>query len=133
MLPAPHSRSTKWALAFTLFLYFVPGLLIRTKAEQRREAIRLELPNALDQMLISVQAGLGFEAAMSRSARNGTGPLAYEVTRTLQDMQVGRSRKDAYLAFAGRVDSPDLRSFIRAVVQADTYGITKVLKALARN
>ena len=105
--------------------------------QKRRSAAKrsaLELPNALDQMLISVQAGLGFEAAMARSAQNGTGPLAYEFTRTLQDMQVGRSRKDAYLAFAGRVDSPDLRSFIRAVVQADTYGIAiaKVLKAQAQ-
>lgn len=122
------------ALAFVLFLYFVPDLLIRTKAEKRREAIRLELPNALDQMLISVQAGLGFEAAMARSADNGKGPLADEFSRTLQDMQVGRARKDAYLAFAGRVDSPDLRSFIRAVVQADTYGIAiaKVLKEQAQ-
>lgn len=122
------------AVAFVAFLYFAPDLLIRTKAEKRREAIRLELPNALDQMLISVQAGLGFEAAMARSADNGKGPLAEEFSRTLQDMQVGRARKDAYLAFAGRVDSPDLRSFIRAVVQADTYGIAiaKVLKEQAQ-
>lgn len=122
------------ALAVIVFAYFVPDLLIRTKAEKRREAIRLELPNALDQMLISVQAGLGFEAAMARSAQNGTGPLAEEFSRTLQDMQVGRARKDAYLAFARRVDTPDLRSFIRAVVQADTYGIAiaKVLKAQAQ-
>lgn len=130
----PSPQRILIGLGFVVFLYFAPDLLIRTKAEKRREAIRLELPNALDQMLISVQAGLGFEAAMARSAQNGTGPLAYEFTRTLQDMQVGRSRKDAYLAFAGRVDSPDLRSFIRAVVQADTYGIAiaKVLKAQAQ-
>ncbi|MEV5051786.1 type II secretion system F family protein [Arthrobacter sp. LAR12-1-1.1] len=133
-LGEPSPQRILIALAFVVFLYFAPDLLIRTKAEKRREAIRLELPNALDQMLISVQAGLGFEAAMARSAQNGTGPLADEFTRTLQDMQVGRSRKDAYLAFAGRVDSPDLRSFIRAVVQADTYGIAiaKVLKAQAQ-
>lgn len=133
-LVQPSPQRIFIALACVSFLYFVPDLLIRTKAEKRREAIRLELPNALDQMLISVQAGLGFEAAMARSAQNGTGPLADEFTRTLQDMQVGRARKDAYLAFAGRVDSPDLRSFIRAVVQADTYGIAiaKVLDAQAR-
>ena len=71
---------------------------------------------------------------MARSAQNGTGPLADEFSRTLQDMQVGRARKDAYLSFAARVDSPDLRSFIRAVVQADTYGIAiaKVLKEQAQ-
>ena len=133
-LVEPSPQRILIAFAFVVFLYFVPDLWIRAKAEKRREAIRLELPNALDQMLISVQAGLGFEAAMARCAQTGTGPLAYEFSRTLQDMQVGRSRKDAYLAFAGRVDSPDLRSFIRAVVQADTYGImiAKVLKAQAQ-
>ena len=113
--------------------YFVPDLLIRSNAQKRREAIRLELPNSLDQMLISVQAGLGFEAAMARAAENGKGPLADEFIRTLQDIQVGRSRKDAYLDMAQRVDVPDVRSFIRAVVQADAYGIAiaKVLKAQA--
>lgn len=133
-LVEPSPQRLFIALAFVIFLFFVPDLLVRTKAEKRREAIRLELPNALDQMLISVQAGLGFEAAMSRSAQNGSGPLADEFSRTLQDMQVGRARKDAYLAFAGRVDSPDLRSFIRAVVQADIYGIAiaKVLKEQAQ-
>lgn len=133
-LVQPSPQRVLIAMAAVIFLYFVPDLLIRTKAEKRREAIRLELPNALDQMLISVQAGLGFEAAMARSAQNGAGPLADEFSRTLQDMQVGRARKEAYLAFAGRVDSPDLRSFIRAVIQADTYGIAiaKVLNAQAQ-
>jgi tight adherence protein C len=133
-LTEPSPQRFVITIAFVAFLYFAPDLFIRTKSEKRREAIRLELPNALDQMLISVQAGLGFEAAMARSAQNGTGPLANEFSRTLQDMQVGRARKDAYLALADRVDSPDLRSFIRAVVQADTYGIAiaKVLKAQAQ-
>ena len=93
----------------------------------------MALPNALDQMLISVQAGLGFEAAMARAAENGRGPLADEFIRTLQDIQVGRSRKEAYLDLSERVDVRDVRSFVRAVVQADEYGIAiaKVLKAQA--
>jgi tight adherence protein C len=84
-------------------------------------------------MLISVQAGLGFEAAMGRAGANGNGPMAEELIRTLQDIQVGLSRKDAYLAMSERVDVPDVRSFIRAVVQADSYGvaIAGVLKAQA--
>jgi tight adherence protein C len=71
---------------------------------------------------------------MARTAANGTGPLADELVRTLQDIQVGRSRKDAYQDMSARVDVPDLRSFIRAVVQADAYGIAiaKVLKAQAK-
>lgn len=121
-------------VAVVVLAYFVPDLLLRSTADKRREAIRMELPNSLDQMLISVQAGLGFEAAMARTAENGKGPLADEFIRTLQDIQVGRSRKDAYLAMSDRVDVPDVRSFIRAVVQADAYGIAiaKVLKAQAQ-
>lgn len=118
----------------TAFAYFVPDILIRNYAQKRREAIKLELPNTLDQMLISVQAGLGFESAMARAGQNGNGPLADELIRTLQDIQVGRSRKEAYLAMAQRVDVPDLRSFVRAVVQADSYGIAiaNVLDSQAR-
>jgi tight adherence protein C len=116
------------------FAYFAPDLLIRSHGQKRCAAIQQELPNALDQMLISVQAGLGFEAAMGRTGKNGTGPLADEFVRTLQDIQVGRSRKEAYLAMAERVDVSDLRSFIRSIVQADAYGIAiaKVLKSQAR-
>ena len=120
-------------LGISALCYFTPDLLVRNRAQKRRAAIRLELPTALDQMLISVQAGLGFEAAMGRAGANGSGPMAEELIRTLQDIQVGLSRKDAYLAMAERVDVPDVRSFIRAVVQADTYGvaIAGVLKAQA--
>ena len=122
-------------VGITAFTYFVPDILIRNYAQKRREAIKLELPNTLDQMLISVQAGLGFESAMARAGKNGNGPLADELIRTLQDIQVGRSRKEAYLAMAQRVDVPDLRSFVRAVVQADSYGIAiaKVLESQARD
>lgn len=121
--------------AMTALAYFVPDILIRNRAQKRREAIRLELPDTLDQMLISVQAGLGFETAMARAGQNGSGPLAEELIRTLQDIQVGRSRKEAYLAMAQRVDIPDLRSFIRAVVQADAYGIAiaNVLNSQAKD
>ncbi|MEN8581676.1 type II secretion system F family protein [Burkholderia sp. RS01] len=129
----PSAQRFLILLGVTALCYFTPDLLVRNRAQKRREAIRLELPTALDQMLISVQAGLGFEAAMGRAGTNGHGPMADELVRTLQDIQVGRSRKDAYLAMSERVDVPDVRSFIRAVIQADAYGIAiaGVLKAQA--
>ncbi|WAJ31737.1 type II secretion system F family protein [Arthrobacter sp. FX8] len=132
-LSSPTAPNFLIMLAITTLCYFVPDILIRNRAQKRREAIRLELPNALDQMLIAVQAGLGFEMAMGRAGNNGSGPLADELIRTLQDIQVGRSRKEAYLEMADRIDVPDVRSFIRAVVQADAYGvaIAGVLKAQA--
>lgn len=130
----PSAGKLLLGLVTVALAYFVPDLLIRSTAEKRRNSIRQELPNTLDQMLISVQAGLGFESSMGRAAANGSGPLADELIRTLQDIQVGRSRKEAYLDMAARVDVPDLRSFVRAIVQADAYGIAiaKVLKAQAQ-
>jgi tight adherence protein C len=132
---APSAGRFVLGVVIVALAYFVPDILLRNRAQKRREEIRLELPNALDQMLISVQAGLGFETAMGRAGENGRGPLADELIRTLQDIQVGRSRKEAYLALSERVDVPDVRSFIRSVVQADTYGIAiaGVLKAQAKD
>jgi tight adherence protein C len=123
-----------FAILLPVLGYFVPDILIYGRGAERQKAIEMELPNTLDQMLISVEAGLGFESAMARAAQNGKGPLAAELVRTLQDMQVGRSRKDAYLALAQRTDAPDLRSFVRSVVQADSYGIAlaNVLRTQAK-
>jgi tight adherence protein C len=120
---------------FVLFLgYFIPDLMLYSKGIERQKAMQLELANTLDQMLISVEAGLGFEGAMARAGENGKGPLAEELVRTLQDMQVGRSRRESYLALAERTNIPELRSFVQAVVQADTYGIaiSRVLRVQAK-
>ncbi|KNH20051.1 secretion system protein [Arthrobacter sp. ZBG10] len=121
------------AVFVTALAYFVPDLLVHSRGAERQKKIQLELPNTLDQMLISVEAGLGFESAMAKAGQNGKGPLAVELIRTLQDMQVGRSRRESYLAMADRSSVQDLRSFVRAIVQADTYGIAiaKVLKSQA--
>ncbi|MDQ0800379.1 type II secretion system F family protein [Arthrobacter sp. SLBN-112] len=125
----------KLAGLFILFLgYFIPDLLLYSKGQERQKAMQLELANTLDQMLISVEAGLGFEGAMARAGENGKGPLAEELVRTLQDMQVGRSRRESYIALAERTSIPELRSFVQAVVQADTYGIaiSRVLRVQAK-
>lgn len=114
--------------------YFIPDLLLYSKGQERQKIMQLELANTLDQMLISVEAGLGFEGAMARAGENGKGPLAEELVRTLQDMQVGRSRRESYQALAERTSIPELRSFVQAVVQADTYGIaiSRVLRIQAK-
>ncbi|ACL40615.1 type II secretion system protein [Pseudarthrobacter chlorophenolicus A6] len=125
----------KLAGLFVLFLgYFIPDLLLYSKGQERQKTMQLELANTLDQMLISVEAGLGFEGAMARAGDNGNGPLAEELVRTLQDMQVGRSRRESYTALAARTSIPELRSFVQAVVQADTYGIaiSRVLRVQAK-
>ena len=110
--------------AVTLVAYFVPELLLYSRGQERQDAIGLELADTLDQMTIAVEAGLGFESAMSRAGKNGKGPLAEELVRTLQDIAVGQPRREAYLALAERTGVPDLRRFIGAVVQADAYGVS---------
>ena len=111
-------------LAVVVIAYFVPELLLYSRGQERQEAIGLELADTLDQMTIAVEAGLGFESAMSRAGKNGKGPLAEELVRTLQDIAVGQPRREAYLALAERTGAPDLRRFIGAVVQADAYGVS---------
>jgi tight adherence protein C len=103
--------------------FFVPDLVLYSRGQERQATMQNALADTLDQMTISVEAGLGFEAAMSKAGTNGSGPLAEELIRTLQDMSIGRTRKDAYQALAERTDSADLRRFTRSVIQADTYGI----------
>ncbi len=112
------------AAVVTVIAFFVPELLLHSRGQKRSETIALELPDTLDQMTIAVEAGLGFESAMTQAGRNGKGPLAEELVRTLQDIEMGRSRRQAYEAWASRTDVDDLRRFIRAVIQADAYGIS---------
>jgi tight adherence protein C len=133
-LRSPSFGAFLIVLIVTALVYMTPDVLVHGRGAQRQKQIALELPNVLDQCLISVEAGLGFETAMARIGKNGKGPLAAEVVRTLQDMQAGRSRKESYVAMAQRVEVPDLRSFIRAIVQADTYGIAiaSVLRVQAK-
>ncbi|MCQ9163593.1 type II secretion system F family protein [Arthrobacter sp. STN4] len=117
----------------TVLAYFAPDILLDSRAKSRQEEITLELPNTLDQMLISVEAGLGFESAMGRAASSGKGPLAVELKRTMQDIQMGRNRAESYLALVERTQVKDLKSFVRAVIQADKYGIAigRVLRTQA--
>lgn len=116
------TRILLW-VALAVGLYFLPDLLIYNASLKRSEVIQRELADTLDQMVIAVEAGLGFEAAMAHAARNGTGPLAEELVRTLQDIQVGQPRRAAYEALSARNDVQDLRRFISAVIQADVYGV----------
>ncbi|HEY0508785.1 MAG TPA: type II secretion system F family protein [Blastococcus sp.] len=120
----PSPLTVFLAVAVTLVSYFLPELLLHSRGQERQQAISLELADTLDQMTIAVEAGLGFESAMARAGANGKGPLAEELVRTLQDIAVGQPRREAYLALADRSGVQDLRRFIRAVVQADQYGVS---------
>ena len=103
--------------------FVLPNLILYQVAYNRTQQIQRELPDALDLLTISVEAGLAFDAALSQVARNTTGPLAEEFFRVLQEMQIGLGRADAMRALADRTDLPELRGFVSAMVQADGFGI----------
>lgn len=103
--------------------YAAPELRLVSIGMERREAITNELADTLDQMSIAVEAGLGFEAALVRVAHKSEGVLAGELRRTAQDMQVGQPRRQAYLALANRTKVPELRRFVRTIVQAEDSGM----------
>jgi tight adherence protein C len=103
--------------------YFAPNFYLHQKGYNRTEQMQRALPDALDLLTISVEAGLGFDAALSQVARNTEGPLAAEFARVLQEMQIGLGRSNALRALGERSTMPDLRSFTSAMVQADAFGI----------
>ena len=110
--------------------YYAPNLYLYQKGYDRTIKMQRALPDALDLLTISVEAGLGFDSALSQVARNTDGPLAAEFARVLQEMQIGLGRSQALRAMGERSNLPDLRSFTSAMVQADAFGIPvgKVLR-----
>ena len=104
--------------------YLAPDIIAWGRAQERQDAIAHDLADTLDQITISIEAGLGLETAIARAGEHGTGPLAQELMRTIQDMRVGLSRKEAYTALADRTSVVDLKRFARAIMQADAYGVS---------
>jgi tight adherence protein C len=111
------------AVIFVVGGFFAPDMAIYQLGYNRANQMRKELPDALDLLTISVEAGLAFDAAMSQVARQTEGPLAEEFFRVLQEMQIGLGRTDAFRAMAERTDVDDVKTFVTALVQADAFGI----------
>jgi tight adherence protein C len=105
-----------------LVAYFVPDLLLGSRVKERQEEMQRALPDILDKVVITIEAGLGFESALAKSAGSATGPLADELVRTIQDIQLGVSRRAAYESLQARTTSEDIHSFIRGIIQAEEHG-----------
>ncbi len=116
-----------------LIFFFLPEYFILRTARDRQLRIQRELADTLDQVTMSVEAGLGFEGALERVAQSGSGPFNDELKRMLLEMQLGASRSDALRNLADRTDVPDLKSFVFAIVQSEAYGlpIAQVLRVQA--
>lgn len=144
------------ALSFVLFFVFnllglsgnlrlaVPGLLIlalllgpdswlNRKVEERQHEIQITLPDVMDLLVISVEAGLGFEQAIDRVVNSVPGALSDEFSRMLGETRAGASRSDAMRALDDRCNVPELRSFVMAIIQADQFGVSigRVLRGQA--
>ena len=102
--------------------FIAPDYFVSLKAKGRREKIRADLPDALDLLAVSVEAGLGFDGAIAKLTEHMDGPLAEEFGLTLGEMRIGESRADALKRMSERVDAPELSSFTRAIIQADQLG-----------
>ena len=119
----PFYRVVGATALIAAFGYCLPNLLLYNAGQKRETLMRNALPDAIDLLTVSVEAGLGFDAAVERVARNTTGPLSEEFARLLQEMQIGVGRVDAMRAMAERSSLEDLKSFCLAMVQADSLGI----------
>jgi tight adherence protein C len=112
------------ALVLAALGFIAPDFLVSARARSRREAVRAELPDTLDLLAVSVEAGLGFDGAIAKVTEHMDGALAEELALVLGEMRVGESRQDALKKMAQRVPAPELSSFVRAIVQADQLGIS---------
>ncbi len=110
--------------------FMAPDFFLRNKAGKRNTQIIETLPDALDLLTISVEAGLGFDAALVKVTEKMKGPLSDEFQRAAGEQRVGKSRQESLRGISERVDVKEFQSFISAIIQADQLGVSmsKVLR-----
>ncbi|MCB1259109.1 MAG: type II secretion system F family protein, partial [Acidimicrobiales bacterium] len=107
-----------------LALVLGPDAMLSRRVEERMHELQITLPDVLDLLTISVEAGLGFEQALDRTITAVPGPLSDEFARMLGEVRAGSTRADAMRAMEQRTNVPELRSFVLAILQADTFGVS---------
>ncbi|GAB4068334.1 type II secretion system F family protein [Angustibacter speluncae] len=112
-----------WLGGFAAVGFWMPDLLLYNSGLKRQQSLQRSTPDALDMLTVCVEAGLGFDAALAHVARNTSGPIAGEFARILQEMQIGKSRVEAFQALTERTTVPELHTLVSALVQADKLGI----------
>src|SRR5215211_244272 len=104
--------------------WIAPMFLLRARGRRRTERIELDLPELIDLLVVTLEAGVGFNAALQRSGDRMTGPLGDEVRLTMREHHLGLSMDQALTNFLGRCNVPSVRAFVRAVVQSEALGVS---------
>jgi tight adherence protein C len=126
-LIASSTKGSTGLLAVILFAFvgfYAPTYWVSMKARRRADSVSAELPDALDLLAVSVEAGLGFDGAISKLTEHMEGPLIEEFELALGEIRVGEGRPEALKRMADRVPAQEMSSFVRAIVQADQLGIS---------
>ncbi|MFQ6172839.1 type II secretion system F family protein [Oryzobacter sp. R7] len=103
--------------------FFLPDLLVYNLGLKRQQEMRKGLADALDMLTVCVEAGQGFDAAILQVAKTVTGPIGGEFARVLSEIQIGKSRADAFASLGERTTAPEVKTFVSALVQADRMGL----------
>jgi tight adherence protein C len=103
--------------------FFIPDLLLYNTGVKRQQELQKGLADALDMLTVCVEAGQGFDAAILQVARTVTGPIGGEFARVLSEIQIGKSRADAFASLGERTTAPELKTFVSTLVQADRLGL----------
>ena len=117
-------------LLFVLLGFYFPQLWLGSKITRRQKEVRKAMPDALDLLTICVEAGLGFDAAMAKVSEKWENELSIAFARIIQEVQLGKLRKDAMRTMAERIGIPEMTSFVAAVIQSEQLGVSmaKVLR-----
>jgi tight adherence protein C len=131
----PSAKGMLLGVVFGALAFMLPDIFLTYKTRGRKEALSAELPDTLDLLAVSVEAGLGFDAAISKVNEHMDGPLSQEFALTLSEVRIGESRQNALQKMVRRVDTPEFSAFVRAVIQADQLGISlgRILKVQAED
>jgi len=131
----PPLAITILGLAFAITAGWVgPVVVVRNRARRRFEAIDHELPELIDLLVVTVEAGLGFSGSLQTAAQRLEGPLGDELRLTLQEQSMGLSVNDALKNMLARSDTPAMRSFVRSILQGETLGVSigQIMRNLAK-
>ena len=117
-------------IVFALLGFFLPALLLGRRIRSRQSSIVKSLPDALDLLTVCVEAGLGFDQAMKKVSEKWDNELSRAFTRVLQEIQLGRMRREAMRDMANRMEVSEVTSFVAAIIQAEILGVsmTKILR-----